>query len=262
MTLPAPAGTEPQPSSPPRERHAVLPTAGRPACGSRRGHPLPERLPRPQNGGFSDHPEAKPDAISTAVGLMILGELKLPVEPYVEAGLRFMSESTEGFEQVRMVATALEDLGRRVPKADAWLREIERAKTLTVPMARARGRDDGTPCRGGATAWGQAAHGRRGAEGSARRPAADGGFGGDEEGGYGRRPNEPSSLHGTYYATIVRHWLTVESSPAIATAITPAPAHSLAPVGCHPPPLSVYCRCSWAHTVSHTVRWVALEDLL
>ena len=27
------------------------------------------------------------------------------------------------------------------------------------------------------------------------------------DGGYGRRPNDPSSLHGTYYATIVRHWL-------------------------------------------------------
>jgi hypothetical protein len=27
------------------------------------------------------------------------------------------------------------------------------------------------------------------------------------DGGYGERPNKPSSLHGTYYATIVRHWL-------------------------------------------------------
>ena len=27
------------------------------------------------------------------------------------------------------------------------------------------------------------------------------------DGGYGTRPGEPSSLHGTYYATIVRHWL-------------------------------------------------------
>ena len=27
------------------------------------------------------------------------------------------------------------------------------------------------------------------------------------DGGYGVRPKEPSSLHGTYYATIVRHWL-------------------------------------------------------
>ena len=27
------------------------------------------------------------------------------------------------------------------------------------------------------------------------------------DGGYGERPKKPSSLHGTYYATIVRHWL-------------------------------------------------------
>ena len=38
----------------------------------------------PKSGGFSDRPGAKPDAISTAVGLMILGELHLPVEPYRE----------------------------------------------------------------------------------------------------------------------------------------------------------------------------------
>ena len=65
----------------------------------------------PKSGGFSDRPGAKPDAISTAVGLMILGELKLPVEPYLEAGLKFMTEKTEGFEQIRMVASALEELG-------------------------------------------------------------------------------------------------------------------------------------------------------
>jgi hypothetical protein len=27
------------------------------------------------------------------------------------------------------------------------------------------------------------------------------------DGGYGIRPDEPSSLHGTYYAAILRHWL-------------------------------------------------------
>ena len=41
---------------------------------------------------------------------MILGELQLPVEPYREAGLKFMNENTEGFEQIRMVASALEEL--------------------------------------------------------------------------------------------------------------------------------------------------------
>ena len=81
-----------------------------------------------ESGAFSDRPGVKPDAVSTAVGLMILGELKRPVASYVEAGLKFMNEKTEGFEQIRMVASALEELGRRVPNADRWLRVIDHAR--------------------------------------------------------------------------------------------------------------------------------------
>jgi prenyltransferase beta subunit len=248
-TLPAPPGTEPLPSlrttrtalrcfrllgGQPTDRAAVIRYLD--ACYDR------------ERGGFSDQPGAKPDAISTAVGLMILGELKLPVEPYVEPGLKFMNESTEGFEQVRMVVTALEDLGRRVPKADQWLQEIERARNPDGSYGQG-------PGKARTTALHVVAQLRLGGQPPSaeavlkilrdgQRP--DGGFGGDEEGGsdleacyrvvrlfsrlnalpegpeklrefiarcrnpdggYGRRPNDASSLHGTYYATIVRHWL-------------------------------------------------------
>ena len=41
-----------------------------------------------------------------------------------EAGL----DKTEGFEQIRMVASALEELNRSVPQAKEWLNEIDRAE--------------------------------------------------------------------------------------------------------------------------------------
>jgi hypothetical protein len=249
VTLPVPPGTEPQPSL--RTTRTAL------RCFRLLGGQLADRAAvirylqacyDRQSGGFSDRPGAQPDAISTAVGLMILGELKLPVEPYVEAGLKFMNDATEGFEQVRMVATVLEDLGRRVPRADQWLQEIEQARNPDGSYGQGRGKARTTALyvvaqqRLGGKPPSEAAVLKVLRDG--QRP--DGGFGGDEEGGsdleacyrvvrlfarlnarpeqpeklrafiarcrnpdggYGRWPGQPSSLHGTYYATIVRHWL-------------------------------------------------------
>jgi hypothetical protein len=203
----------------------------------------------PESGAFADRPGAKPDAISTAVGLMIFGELKLPVEPYVERGLKFMNDKTQGFEQIRMVASALEELNRRVPKADQWLKEVDRARNHDGSYGRAG------PGLARTTALYVMARIRLGEEPESKEAVLkvlregqreDGGFGGSTPGGsdleacyrivrvfayydaqpphpeklrafiaschnrdgsYGVQPGAPSSLHGTYYATIVRHWL-------------------------------------------------------
>jgi hypothetical protein len=80
------------------------------------------------SGGFADHPGGRPDPISTSVALMALVELKLPTEPYMERALRFMGEKASGFEEVRMVASGLESVGRRVPQAAEWLKTIDRAR--------------------------------------------------------------------------------------------------------------------------------------
>ena len=139
----------------------------------------------PKSGGFSDRPGAKPDAISTAVGLMICCELKLPVEPYLEAGLKFITDKTEGFEQIRMVAPALEQLGTRVPQADQWLKAIDRVRNPDGSYGRGPGKARTTALYvmtqfrlGGKPASKEAVlkvlrEGQR----------ADGGFGGDAPGG-------------------------------------------------------------------------------
>lgn len=202
----------------------------------------------PISGGFADRPQAQPDPISTAVGLMIQEELQLPVEPYLADGLRFMAEKTAGFEQIRMVASAVEELGKRPPRADAWLQVIDRARN-------ADGSYGNGPGRARTTALHVVAQQRLGGKPASKETVLkilragqreDGGFGGDQpggsdleacyrivrlfsrleaqpehtdrlrafiascrnpDGGYGVRPKEPSSLHGTYYATIIRYWL-------------------------------------------------------
>ena len=200
-----------------------------------------------RSGGFSSEPGRVPDPISTSVALLIFGELELPVEPYLERGLKYMNDNTSGFEQVRMIAASLDELHRSVPNAHKWLTEIDRTRNR-----------DGSfgvgPGLARTTALNLVAEMRLGARPETTRVLsvledgrrADGGYGGDkpgdsdleacyrivrlyhrmgirpsdpeklshfidscrnDDGGYGRTPDELSSLHGTYYATIIRSWL-------------------------------------------------------
>ena len=159
-----------------------------------------------------------------------------------------MNDKTEGFEQIRMVASALEELNRSVPQAKQWLKEIDRARNPD-------GSYGSGPGKARTTALYVMAQLRLGGKPESKEAVLkilrdgqreDGGFGGatpggsdleacyrivrviayfdaqplhpeklrafiakcrNADGGYGERPNTPSSLHGTYYATIVRHWL-------------------------------------------------------
>ncbi len=77
-----------------------------------------------KSGGFAATPSAQPDPISTSVALMILKELELPNEPFLDRALAFMNEQTKNFEQVRMVASSLEELNVSVPNAQQWIKTI------------------------------------------------------------------------------------------------------------------------------------------
>jgi len=199
-------------------------------------------------GGFSDRPGAPPDPISTSVALMILQELKQPVEPYLKPALSFMGRQTQNFEEIRMVASGLEEMNQKLPEAEKWGRIIDEARNQDGSYGKGPGQARSTALR-------VVARQRLGLPVSQQEVIlkviragqhTDGGFGGEKpdqsdlescyrivrlfsrlntlpddtralrgfiqrcrnaDGGYGVRPQEPSSLHGTYYATIVQYWL-------------------------------------------------------
>jgi prenyltransferase beta subunit len=72
-------------------------------------------------GCFADEPAGKGDVFSTAVGLMAIAELRLPMEPYRDAAVRFMSEHANGFEDYRIAVAGMEAAGKVGPNADRWL---------------------------------------------------------------------------------------------------------------------------------------------
>ena len=199
-------------------------------------------------GGFADRPGVKPDPVSTSVALMILLELKQPVEPYLKPALTFMADNTQNFEEIRMVASGLEETNQKLPVVEKWGQIIDEARNADGTYGKGPGQARSTALRVvarqrlGLPVTGEDAvlkvirAGQR----------EDGGFGSDNpgesdqescyrivrlfsrlnaqpdrpkalrdfiqschnaDGGYGVRPKEPSSLHGTYYATIIRYWL-------------------------------------------------------
>ncbi|HQR08949.1 MAG TPA: prenyltransferase/squalene oxidase repeat-containing protein [Gemmatales bacterium] len=199
-------------------------------------------------GGFSDRPGLEPDPVSTSVGLMILQECHQPLEPYLEKGVQFMGRSTKNFEELRMVASAVEETKHPLPVSDRWEQIIDEHRNSDGSYGKGSGQAR-------TTALHVVAKQRLGLKIGEKEPILkvlragqreDGGFGNDSpgtshleacyrivrllsrldaqpdrpealrafidrcknaDGGYGVQPNTPSSLHGTYYATIVRHWL-------------------------------------------------------
>ena len=78
-----------------------------------------------QSGSFSDQPGGKGDAASTALGLMAVAELKLPIDEYREAAIRFMTENAKEFEEKRMAAAGMEAAGKRSPATRQWLIDLQ-----------------------------------------------------------------------------------------------------------------------------------------
>lgn len=79
-------------------------------------------------GGFADMPKGKPDVFTTAVGLMAVVELKMPVEKYAPAAIKFMTANAKGFEEVRIVAAGLESIKSKSDKNKDWLDMIDKMK--------------------------------------------------------------------------------------------------------------------------------------
>jgi hypothetical protein len=82
----------------------------------------------PASGGFADTPGGKADAIATAVGLMLAGELGLKQEPFVDPAAAYLSERAKAYEEIRLAAGGLASVGRTTPKAADWLAELAKSR--------------------------------------------------------------------------------------------------------------------------------------
>lgn len=200
------------------------------------------------SGGFVDGPPpGKPDVFTTAVGLMAVTQLQMPPEPYLEPALKFLTENARTFEEIRIAAAGFEAVGKKAPKAEAWIAEINQTRNADGTYGKGPGVARAT---GGAVAailrlGGTVVMRDNVVKALKSGQRADGGFGKEEapgsdlettyrvmrafmmlkekpdaaplrafigkcrnaDGGYGVAPGQPSSVSGTYFAGIVLHWL-------------------------------------------------------
>jgi prenyltransferase beta subunit len=199
-------------------------------------------------GGFADVPGGKPDVMTTAVGLMALVELKMPLEKYITPAVRYLGEHTKGFEDIRIAAAGLEAVSKRPPQAEAWLKQLAAMRNPDGTYGKGAGmaRDTGGAVVAVLRLGGQLEHKDNVLEALAKGQRSDGGFGKADakgsdletsyrvlrafhmlkakppqvdalkefigkcrnaDGGYGVAPGTASSVGGTYFASIILHWL-------------------------------------------------------
>jgi prenyltransferase beta subunit len=197
-------------------------------------------------GGFGDHPGTQADVISTAVGIMAIVELKLPIDAYREATVNYLTKHVKSFEDIRIAAAGLEAIGVRPRAADAWLGQIAKLRLADGTY----GMNDGARATGGAVVavlrlGGEVEHRDTVLRALKMGQRTDGGFGKEQvktsdletsyrvmrgfvmlrdkpdvercrsfvarcrnsDGGYGVAPGQASSVAATYFASIILHWL-------------------------------------------------------
>jgi hypothetical protein len=90
-------------------------------------------------GGFSDFPKGKPDVFTTAVGLMAVTELKMPAEKYAAPAVKFLTENSKGFDDIRIAVAGFERLKLKAPSAVAWRAEVEKLRNADGSFGKAHG---------------------------------------------------------------------------------------------------------------------------
>jgi prenyltransferase beta subunit len=85
---------------------------------------------RKADGSFVDEPEsARPDVVTTAVGLMAVVELKMSPEAYAGPAVKYLSRQARSFEDIRMAAAGLEAIRQKSPRAGDWLKQVSALRT-------------------------------------------------------------------------------------------------------------------------------------
>jgi prenyltransferase beta subunit len=200
-----------------------------------------------ESGGFADTPGGKPDVRLTAVGIMAVVELKLSTEPYEAGVLKYLGEHAKTFEEIRIAVAGLEALGKLPPQAAEWRETVKKTQNSDGTFGKGDGaaRDTGgavvSLLRMGARAENKDAilkvlnsgqrkgggYGQTGADADlestyrvircyhmlkAKPEKADEirafiARCRNTDGGYGTKPGAASTVSGTYFASIVLHWL-------------------------------------------------------
>lgn len=198
-------------------------------------------------GAFADRPGGKPDVATTAVGLMAVVELKMPLAEYEAGAVRYLAENARTFDEIRIAAAGLEVVGKRPAEADSWLKQIAAPRNKDDTYGAGAGLTRAT---GGAVACWLRLGGKLENAGAVvaammKGQRSDGGFGREEvegsdletsyrvlrafvmlkaqpdadnlrgfvarcrnaDGGYGVMPGQPSTVSATYFASIILHWL-------------------------------------------------------
>jgi prenyltransferase beta subunit len=201
----------------------------------------------PATGAFAETPHGKPGVVTTAVGLLVVADLKLPAGPYRGPALKYLAEHARTFEELRMAAAGLEAVRGRSPAAKDWLAEMRRldkalpdtdataeareAAGIAMTILRLGGKLDDRDRDLKLLQTGQRPDGAYGKPKAAAsdlettyrvvralhmlkaKPAHPGRCRAfvarcrNADGGYGTAPGEPSSAAGTYFASIILHWL-------------------------------------------------------
>ena len=81
-----------------------------------------------ESGGFSDLPKGKADVFSTAVGLMAVVELKMPIDKYADGANKYLSENAKTFEEIRIAAAGFEAIKQKSPKTNVWATDLLKLK--------------------------------------------------------------------------------------------------------------------------------------
>jgi hypothetical protein len=200
-------------------------------------------------GGFADFPGGKPDVFATAVGLMAVVELKMPLKNYQEPAVKYLAENSKSFEDIRIAVAGLEAVEQPSPRAKAWLEQIEKMRNAdgTFGKGLAQARDTGGAVVAVLRLKGKVPQPKAVLKVLKDGQRLNGGYGKadselasdlettyrvmrafvmlkdrpedvegirsfvakcrNEDGGYAVIPGEPSSVGGTYFAAIIRHWL-------------------------------------------------------
>lgn len=152
-------------------------------------------------GGFAARPGGKAAYLPTAIGVMAVVELKMPMEPYLDAVIKYLDEHSKTFEEIRLTAASFEALGKRPPHAEAWLKQIAklRHEDGTYGEADGKARDTGSAVCAVLRLGGEAAH----TDNVLRALNA----GQRKDGGFGKQGTATSDLSSSYRIMRAFHML-------------------------------------------------------